>query len=480
MKIFISWSGPLSKAVALALREWLERVIQGVKPWMSEEDIPTGTMWFDGISESIENSQYGILCLTRENKNAPWMLWEAGALYRGFNDPSRVVPLLIDLQKDELDMPLSKLQGFTATDKIKMLKMLREINELHYRISRKNLEKQLNLYWDEWQAAVNVAIAKHPHRSASESTCEYSFKNAADEFIKIKSSQNISIRRYEDALKYPLLYVGDLSLDLVNNDTLKPFVQARRAGTIRVPEGEKVPKPSAPRTINKDLQTVEAVLKLAVQELEWIPYAPKIIRVPLRDKKIPYILSWDQQRKLLSQLPGYVKQAALFAVNTGARKGLIRDLEWAWMKDIPEFEISVFMIPPGVQGSKYERTILLNSVAQSVIDMQESQKGHQKYVFPSPRGVQIAVQKPWQKAWQCTGLPTDRGYAQGFDNLRRTFERRLRDSGVSVDDREQLLWVSRALRLQENEPLDYEHLLRQLEKISMPADVIELVAGSRH
>lgn len=50
MKIFISWSGTRSRAMAVALRNWLPDVVQAFKPFMSEEDIEKGRRGLDVIA----------------------------------------------------------------------------------------------------------------------------------------------------------------------------------------------------------------------------------------------------------------------------------------------------------------------------------------------------------------------------------------------------------------------------------------------
>jgi hypothetical protein len=50
MKVFISWSGERSKAVAKVLRRRLGNIIQAVDPYMSDQDIDKGVRWFDDVS----------------------------------------------------------------------------------------------------------------------------------------------------------------------------------------------------------------------------------------------------------------------------------------------------------------------------------------------------------------------------------------------------------------------------------------------
>lgn len=45
MKVFISWSGTRSKAMANALKEWIPLIVQHAKPFVSDKDISAGDRW---------------------------------------------------------------------------------------------------------------------------------------------------------------------------------------------------------------------------------------------------------------------------------------------------------------------------------------------------------------------------------------------------------------------------------------------------
>lgn len=79
VKVFLSWSGELSHKLACAFRDWLPSVLQSIVPYVSSEDIDKGARWSTDIAQELELSAFGILLITKENLNAPWINFEAGA-----------------------------------------------------------------------------------------------------------------------------------------------------------------------------------------------------------------------------------------------------------------------------------------------------------------------------------------------------------------------------------------------------------------
>lgn len=154
MKIFISWSGALSESVALVLRVWLRNVIQVIDPYVSSEDIEKGSRWFSDIDNKLDNSDFGIICLTRDNLTRPWILFEAGAISRNI-DRARVTPLLIDLTPADLNGPLAEFQATTLKE-ADMLRLVQDIgnhlNDPHYDSGL--IERSFRKWWPDLEKAI--------------------------------------------------------------------------------------------------------------------------------------------------------------------------------------------------------------------------------------------------------------------------------------------------------------------------------------
>ena len=115
MKLFISWSGDKSKEVSELLHSWLQDVIQSLQPWVSSEDIETGTVWFNKICEEIREVCNSIIVVTQENKEKPWIMFEAGALCKG-DDTNRVNILLVDVEPKDIRQPLASFNMVNANE----------------------------------------------------------------------------------------------------------------------------------------------------------------------------------------------------------------------------------------------------------------------------------------------------------------------------------------------------------------------------
>ena len=222
-------------------------------------------------------------------------------------------------------------------------------------------------------------------------------------------------------------FIGHLALEGVHMGTLQAFITARKRQGVKT------------KSINLALGVVRHILNLAASEwldennLTWLQTAPKIKLLPVTDARKPYPLSWNEQTRLLQELPAHLATMVLFKVNTGCREQEVCRLRWEWEVKIPEMDTSVFIIPAEYVKNREDRLVALNEVAKSVIDQVRGQ--HPEYVF-TYRGKPVVRinNSAWKKARKRAELSQVRVH-----DLKHTFGRRLRAAGVSFEDRQDLL-----------------------------------------
>ncbi len=127
MQVFISWSGQVSQAVANELSKWLEHVVPNITTFVSTQDIDAGDRWEARISDELNASHHAVLCVTRDNQTAPWLLYEAGALGKLISR-AKVIPYTIGFLPRELTIgPLSRFQG-VPNDRNGTWELVRSLN----------------------------------------------------------------------------------------------------------------------------------------------------------------------------------------------------------------------------------------------------------------------------------------------------------------------------------------------------------------
>jgi hypothetical protein len=148
MKVFLIWSGTRSKEVAEALKEWLPDVLQIVVPFVSSADIEIGSESIRALRMELSESNFGILCLTRDNCRKPWVLFEGGALSKVLDNS--LCPYLIDMEAADLPDPLKLFEAATADEK-GTRELIRALNgaSKSLRLSEPQIRRSFDRLWPE-------------------------------------------------------------------------------------------------------------------------------------------------------------------------------------------------------------------------------------------------------------------------------------------------------------------------------------------
>lgn len=197
MKLFISWSGSKSHEVAKLFNELIPEIIQYVKPWISSEDIESGSIWDNAIQDNLNTTNLGLICLTQENKEKPWILFEAGSLSKGL-EASRVFTFLIDLKSDDLlKNPLTKF-NHTENNKESIYKLIKTINNNlgETTLDEKRLLKMFNRVYPELEKGIKDVLKKKQEEKPTASTKEEAVLSEILEAVRAMSRKvdNLNVK----------------------------------------------------------------------------------------------------------------------------------------------------------------------------------------------------------------------------------------------------------------------------------------------
>ena len=158
VRIMISWSGALSRDIGIILRELLSVTSQATDIFLSAEDIKPGDNWQLAITEIIASCQIAIVCVTSENSDSPWLMYEFGVLTQKNNDDilkRQVIPLLIDTDVKMLhSSPLLQYQTCDLS-KEAIYNLVLQINkQLQDPVMGSKLNELFNAIWPTFELKI--------------------------------------------------------------------------------------------------------------------------------------------------------------------------------------------------------------------------------------------------------------------------------------------------------------------------------------
>ena len=289
------------------------------------------------------------------------------------------------------------------------------------------------------------------------------FREAATRYLT-EYAHKPSIGRAALALKDMDPFIGDKWLDSVHGETFKPYIAARRTSRAPSAPERRERRPLAMSTLNRNIGVARRVLRLAAtawreedSNLTWLASAPLIQLESDPMARRAYPLDWDEQQLLFSELAPHLQRMALFDVNTGLRDQELCSLQWSWEQrvpelDTPEIKRSVFVLPAARVKNRQARVVILNDVAQSVLEEVRGEHPVYAFTWEDRERQRDRVGHVRNSGWIQARRRAAARYAQelgreapeGFRNvrvhdLRHTYGRRLRAAGVSFEDRQDLL-----------------------------------------
>lgn len=159
MRIFLSWSGNISKEIAEIFKKMLEDCFyEKVYVFMSAKDISLGTNGINTIFQELTKSDICIAFITPTNVNSPWIAFEAGVVAGNSNNSKlnaerRIIPLLfgnVDMKKFN-NNPLHNYQYTDSLEKISDLciDIAKQLNYKDIIKTVKQIEEKTKKYFSE-------------------------------------------------------------------------------------------------------------------------------------------------------------------------------------------------------------------------------------------------------------------------------------------------------------------------------------------
>ena len=197
---------------------------------MSSEDIDKGARWSSDIAGELQDSRFGILCVTPENREAPWLMFEAGALSKSI-ETGHVSPFLVGVKRAEVTGPILQFQS-TLFEHDDVLKLMRTINGAcgESGIDDLRLEQAFEVWWPGLEGSLKaIAATLNPRPAAPQVVPSRSAADILEELLDLSRS---SVR----LLSSPMELLPPDYLRSLMSDRMRLEARQRR-GFMEDPEG---------------------------------------------------------------------------------------------------------------------------------------------------------------------------------------------------------------------------------------------------
>ncbi len=240
-------------------------------------------------------------------------------------------------------------------------------------------------------------------------------------------------------------HLRGLHLDEITRDVIDRVKQARLAEGV------------ANASVNRMLEVVRAILRMAEREWEWIERAPVIRLLPEPKRRVRW-LTREEADRLVSYLPEHMAEMVRFSLVTGLRQRNVADLQW------PQVDLKRRIAWIHADQAKARKAIAvpLNAEAMAVLHRLEGRHPTNMFSYRG-RPIRQVNTKAWKKALKRAGIENFR-----WHDLRHTWASWHVQAGTPLAVLQELGGWESELMVRRYAHLSAEHLAPYAEKISRP------------
>lgn len=238
-------------------------------------------------------------------------------------------------------------------------------------------------------------------------------------------------------------HLGKLTLNQITRDVIDQIIQDRLSEGV------------SNASVNRVLEIVRAILRMAVHEWEWIDRHPKVRLLPEPKRRIRW-LTREEAAKLIAELPRHLAGMVVFSLETGLRKSNVTGMQWSQV----DLERRTAWIHP--DQAKARKAIAVPLSSKAVIVLREQVGKHPAYVFTyEGRPVRQVNTKAWKLALRRAGIEDFR-----WHDLRHTWASWHVQAGTPLQALQELGGWETVEMVRRYAHLSSEHLAPYVERMS--------------
>ena len=202
------------------------QVLQFVKPYFTPADIEKGARWGSDIAGELESSDIGIICLTKDNTQKPWILFEAGPLSKSL-EKAKVCTVLFGVDTTDLKGPLTIFQH-TKFQSDEFKKLVKSVNSAggDSKLDDAVLDSVFDMWWPKLEKKVKEILANTESASPAAGRSERDILEEILELTRLGARDRRESREFHPMIIEDLLHGFERLLDSLTHDkgpSLKAF-----------------------------------------------------------------------------------------------------------------------------------------------------------------------------------------------------------------------------------------------------------------